>query len=146
MPLLPQPPPPAAIPGFATTWVHAFSGEAYSESLSWLRKMLHCCNKFLSGVVGDALWRLMPRSMAFGIEHFQPPSTDLAGAQGVLGRFGTWYLRVFPVVIQHIHSYEHQRPRSLPITPPRYTHERLRARCTRTAAEDSTQRTRHDHG
>ena len=36
-----------------------------------------------------------------------PPSTDLAGAQGVLGRFGTWYLRVFPVVIQHIHSYEH---------------------------------------
>ena len=36
-----------------------------------------------------------------------PSSTDLAGAQGVLGRFGTWYLRVFPVVIQHIHSYEH---------------------------------------
>ena len=27
------------------------------------------------------------------------PLRNLAGAQGVLGRFGTWYLRVFPVVV-----------------------------------------------
>ena len=86
MPLLPQPPPPAAIPGFATTWVHAFSDGAYTETLSWLRKLLLCCTKFLSGVTGDALWRLMPRSMAFGIEHFQPWMAHLAAAGHVVVR------------------------------------------------------------
>ena len=34
-----------------------------------------------------------------------PPSSEPAGAQGVLGRFGTWYLRVFPVVASTIPQF-----------------------------------------
>ena len=43
-----------------------------------------------------------------------PPFVLFSFVGGVLGRFGTWYLRVFSVVIQHIHSYEHYRALYLP--------------------------------
>ena len=88
MPPLPQPPPPAAIPGFATGWVHAFSTDAHTASLVWLRKIRHCCREFMAGVSGDALWRLLPRSMAFGIEHMQPWMAHLASAGHVVVRRG----------------------------------------------------------
>ena len=45
------------------------------------------------------------------------PVSEIAfRAQGVLGRFGTWYLRVFPVVwLQLYHGYAHSRiPRGYP--------------------------------
>ena len=52
------------------------------------------------------------------------PLRNLAGAQGVLGRFGTWYLRVFPVVVSTCtmyHSSSTTCARSLPISPLRDT-------------------------
>ena len=88
MPLLPQPPPPAAIPGFATGWRHAFSTEAYSATVEWMRQLRHCCREFMAGVSGDALWGLMPRSMAFGIEHMQRWMAHLVAAGHVVVRRG----------------------------------------------------------
>ena len=41
---------------------------------------------YVAGVSGDALWRLLPRSMAFGIEHFQPWLAHLAAAGHVVVR------------------------------------------------------------
>ena len=43
-------------------------------------------NQFMRGVEGEALWRLVPRSMAFGIEHFQPWLAQLAAAGHVVAR------------------------------------------------------------
>ena len=83
---LPQPPPPAAIPGFVKDWRDAFSEEAYGATLAWLRGLQHCCRQFLAGVPAEALWRQMPRSMAFGIEHFQPWLAHLAAAGHVVTR------------------------------------------------------------
>ena len=88
MPLLPQPPPPAAIPGNATRWEHAFSKEATNATLRWMRQLHTACNSFLRGTSGDDLWPLLPRSMAFGIEHFQPWLAHLAAEGHVIVRRG----------------------------------------------------------
>ena len=53
-----------------------------------MRKIQHCCCEFLAGVSGDALWRLMPRSMAFGIEHMQRWMAHLVSAGHVVVRRG----------------------------------------------------------
>ena len=88
MPPLPQPPPPAAIPGWATDWTHAFSDAAYGAALGFFKAMRDCCRAFLEGVSGDELWRLLPRSVAFGIEHFQCWLAHLAAAGHVVVRRG----------------------------------------------------------
>ena len=86
MPPLPQPPPPAAVPGHVRSWRDAFSKEAYDAMLKWFRDVRRAINQFMRGVEGEALWRLVPRSMAFGIEHFQPWLAQLAAAGHVVAR------------------------------------------------------------
>jgi len=70
MPPLPQPPPPAAVPGHVRSWRDAFSEAAYDAMLKWFRDVRYAIHQFMRGVEAEALWRLVPSSMAFGIEHF----------------------------------------------------------------------------
>ena len=54
--------------------------------LKWFRDMRHAIRQFMRGVAGDALWPLLPQSIAFGIEHFQPWLAHLAAAGHVVTR------------------------------------------------------------
>jgi len=77
---------PACIPGWATGWCHAFSVAAHAATLFFLRSLRDAMRAFLGGMDVDKMWHLLPRDLAFGVDHFQPWLAHLAVAGHVVGR------------------------------------------------------------
>ena len=86
LPLLPNLPPPLAVPGWATEWRHAFTDGAARDIVTWLCALQRCMRKFARGAPAAKVVRELPRPLAIGIDNFSPWAAAAAGAGHVIIR------------------------------------------------------------
>ena len=68
----------AGIPAGATNWSHALSPEAHRSCVAFFQKFRKACLHYLRTEDGGKAWGLLPKSLAIGVDHFQPWLAALA--------------------------------------------------------------------
>ena len=68
----------AGVPVGATNWSHALSPEAHRSCVAFFRKFRQACLHYLRTEDGGKAWGMLPKSLAIGVDHFQPWLAALA--------------------------------------------------------------------
>ena len=71
-PGLPGPPPANLVPASARSWADVLRPDSHQLVLDWLRQLRVAFVAFIGGATGDALWRLLPKSLALTFDSFEP--------------------------------------------------------------------------